>query len=85
MTLIKIASTAMCAFVGMFGAPVTVMALTILLVAAMFFSDIWGAVKPALQSLRRRREFLSRQMRRVNWPEQVRELPPIEYKDIKWY
>lgn len=85
MTLIKLASTAMCAFAGMFGAPVTVMALMLLAVIVMFCTDIWSAVKPALQSLRRRREFLSRQMRRVNWPEQARELPPIEYKDIKWY
>ena len=85
MTFLKITSTAICAFIGMFGAPVTVMVLMILTVIAMFFSDIWDAVKPAIQSMSRRRRFQSRQMNRVSWPKQEPDLPPIEYKEVKWY
>lgn len=85
MTFLKIASTAICAFIGMFGASASIMTVAILVVVGMFFSDIWGAVKPSIQSMSRRRRFLSRQTNRVNWPNQAHELPPIEYEEVKWY
>jgi len=53
MTFLKIASTAICAFIGMFGASASIMAVAILVVVGMFFSDIWRAVKP----ITRRRRF----------------------------
>ncbi|RUS66673.1 hypothetical protein CUZ56_01954 [Saezia sanguinis] len=84
-TTAKVITPFVCAGAGLLGAPVTVMALTILAVVAMFCTDIWGAVKPKFYSICRRRRFLSRQTNRVNWPNQAHELPPIEYEEVKWY
>jgi len=81
----KVITPFLCAGAGLLGAPVSVMSLTILAVIAMFCTDIWGAVKPDIQSMSRRRQFIHRQMNRVNWPKQGPDLPPIEYKDVKWY
>ena len=84
-TAVKIVTPFVCAGAGILGASASVMTVTIIAVVAMFFTDIFGVVKPVIQGMARRRQFIHRQMNRINWPKQEPDLPPIEYKVVKWY